>query len=73
MIKALVDIKKGEEINLCYGTQISNQNWFYSWGFIYQPNNYDSILLVVDLDSKTTPGYNWKIKELGEGYRQQYY
>ena len=38
-LKSLVDIKKGDEINLCYGKSRPNTEWFFSYGFIQLPNN----------------------------------
>jgi hypothetical protein len=38
VVVATRDIKKGEEVTLCYGENITNVNWFLQYGFVYQPN-----------------------------------
>ena len=53
------NIKQGEEISLAYGGDINNATWFYSYGFVYQPNHSDCIVLNLELN-ETTPGYIWK-------------
>ena len=44
-LQALKDIKQGEEILLRYGVNITNSGYFFSYGFVYQPNNNDAVQL----------------------------
>jgi SET domain-containing protein len=48
-IKALKDIEAGEEITLSYGDHITNSSWLYQYGFVYQPNGSDEMILWLEL------------------------
>ena len=65
------DIQEGEELTLCYGGDISNFTWFYQYGFVYQPNNFDQTTIYLDLKSDEE-NYDWKRLEITKHVQKFY-
>ena len=52
VILAKQDIPKDAEVTVCYGSQISNYDFFFVYGFICQPNFADEVQLQIQIDRK---------------------
>ena len=63
IVGALEPIKKGEEVFINYGKEISNRRMFFSYGFLQIPNDCDDVMIKLGINDDT-PAYHMNIKEV---------